>query len=541
MKYGAQLAEAKQQVIEALGPRGQMVVEAVEKSMAKLSKMADEANTIKAAAEAAKTSKKTQAVGALRASAKSADEAALGVTEASEAAKLSAKAGAVAATRAANKALDDSVAAVRDSTEAATRATREASRSAARGSVKSYDESVAAINESAEAAKAVAKAAAVSATRESGKSLDASIAAISEAAEAAKATAKASARGISIQLKKSLDKSIVSLNESLEAAKDAAKAAALAATRQAAKSSDENIAAIKASGTRAKDTTEADAKEAIRQITRMANKEIDDINKILADNKQAVDAVDQILTRTTGRFDAAVKNAKERGDVNLGNIARGSIADAAGESVGGAIRTTRALSEGAVGQRLKTVMSPEEADAITGIGRTQYKAAKNVTQLPTQRPTEKVIPAPGALALDAIGGAAGRPGLGYKVQFFKRTVSFFSQFGIRGGKAKALAEAVVMQDDAAIKQIIKGIETNKKNVEQAVNVARGAFQAGRQIGTDAASNAGQRAKNIDDLMAQGYTYPQARERQQAIDDLVAVGYSLREAKEMVAMTDALDQ
>lgn len=345
------------------------------------------------------------------------------------------------------------------------------------------------------------------------------IEAIKAAAKASKAAAKAESVGAVRGAAKAEQVDITAIEDASAAAKAAAKSAAVMASRESTKAFDDSIIAIKASGAKAKDVTQADADAAIEAVKKMAEKEIARITKVLSGNKEAVEAVDKILSRTTGRFQAAISRATD--NMPLGNIARGSIADAAGESIPGAIKTARTLSEGAVGKRLESVMSPEEADAITGIGRTQYKAAKNVSALPTERPSETVIPAPGALALDAIGGAAGRPGPGYKVQFFKKSVQFFSQFGIRGDKAKALAEAVVTQDDAAIRQIIKGIDKNQKNVEQAVNQVRGAFQAGRQIATDEAVS--------------------ASEREKVLSDLVANGYTLREARELMAMTDALDQ
>ena len=345
------------------------------------------------------------------------------------------------------------------------------------------------------------------------------IEAIKAAAKASKAATKAESVGSLRGAAKAAEGDIAAIKDTSEAAKAAAKSAAVMASRESTKAFDDSIIAIKASGAKAKDVTQADADAAIEAVKKMAEKEVARITKVLSGNKEAVEAVDRILTRTTGRFQAAISRATD--NMPLGNIARGSIADAAGESIPGAIKTARALSEGAVGQRLESVMSPEEAAAITGIGRTQYKAAKNVSALPTERPSETVIPAPGALALDAIGGAAGRPGPGYKVQFFKKSVQFLSQFGIRGDKAKALAEAVVTQDNAAIDQIIKGLERNQENVRQAVNQVRGAFQAGRQIATDEAVSASERDKVMNDLMANGYT--------------------LREARELMAMTDALDQ
>lgn len=245
----------------------------------------------------------------------------------------------------------------------------------------------------------------------------------------------------------------------------------------------DEIASIQQMAKNAAKTEKKAAQEAIDALKRKAAEETSVIKGVLADNVEAVNAAQSIFSRTTGQFGASVSRATP--DVPLAAVARGAVADAVGESPASAITAARNLSDNAVGDRLAMVAGEEGADALTGLGRTQLQGARNISQLPTTRESDPVLSTPVALALDALGGAAGRPGPGYQVKIMQKILQVGQRFGLRGDKVEDLAQSIIRRDNAAVEQILRGLARNETELARMSEELRGAVTATVSEGPDA--------------------------------------------------------
>src|SRR5690606_2593520 len=114
----------------------------------------------------------------------------------------------------------------------------------------------------------------------------------------------------------------------------------------------------------------------LAELRRAARAQIDAIKITLKKDADALRAASKVLSTTEGEFVAATRGST----ASTGAVARGSIADEAGQSPASAISVAEQLATPSTARKIARVAGEETASKVQAVGRTQTKAAENLSR-----------------------------------------------------------------------------------------------------------------------------------------------------------------
>lgn len=214
--------------------------------------------------------------------------------------------------------------------------------------------------------------------------------------------------------------------------------------------------------TAAKNTAEgiSDAKAArIAEINAKADAELAKLNGMLAANGDAINAASNVLNMPTGEFTATIARATPGSREALAEVARGAVADTAGQSTTGAVRTAKALAEPATYDRLAQVVGKQEAKKLQTMGRLQSQAARNLSELAPPRTSEQFPDEAVTAALEMI--AVPGAGAASRSNILKRLFERGQALGMTNKMARETAKAITSGDEAVLRELMFGIKRNQ--------------------------------------------------------------------------------
>jgi len=221
------------------------------------------------------------------------------------------------------------------------------------------------------------------------------------------------------------------------------------------------VRATKDSASEAAKVAKAKAAADIEAIQAKAAAEASKIKELFLRNKQAVSAAKKIMTETTDEFKAVTARAGE--GAPLAEVARGSIANKAGQSPAQALSTAKALADGAVTDRVASVAGQKTADTLKELGRVEVKAATNLNRIVPKEAEEKALSSSLNGALDVLGGMSGRMGPGYKASLTKKAIAGLKNMGMSASRSEKMAEAMFTRDIETFNRILKQAYTSDKS------------------------------------------------------------------------------
>ncbi len=215
----------------------------------------------------------------------------------------------------------------------------------------------------------------------------------------------------------------------------------------------------------------------LKELRRAATAQIDAIKVTLAKDKNALRAASKVLSSTEGEFAAATAGTTQ----NVGSVARGAIADEAGQSPASAIKVVEELATPSTGRKLARVAGQETADRAQAIGRTQSRATANYSKASARTKDDGGLPEELATAIEAGASLMGRAGPGYATAVGKRAIKAFQHLGISNNGAKAIASAVLNRDAAYVSRLVNRLAKTEQQRKVIVDAVR-SFLLGLNVG-----------------------------------------------------------
>lgn len=235
----------------------------------------------------------------------------------------------------------------------------------------------------------------------------------------------------------------------------------------------DEIAEIQEAARNTRDGLSDAAKRRVRELRATAKKEVAKITSDFTKNREALRAADDVLTRGTNQFEAAVSDAADP-NLPLGDVARASVADAARQSPAQALRTAQSLTDTATRRRLGGVMDEASADALGAIGAGQTRAAQNLNVASVRGPNDGVVSEEVSAALDIAATLTGRAGAGFAANAIRRELVRLSRVSLNDRQVTALARAVTSNDPRLVDDLLNRLATTQETrrlIEDAIERA----------------------------------------------------------------------
>lgn len=240
----------------------------------------------------------------------------------------------------------------------------------------------------------------------------------------------------------------------------------------------EEMAEIAAIARRNQDQLSDGLRNRLSELKRAARHQIEVIKATVAKDTSAIKAASKVLSTNEGEFAAATAGS----NANLGSVARGSIADEAGQSPASAIKVVQELATPSTARKVAKVAGQETADRLQAVGRTQTQATKNLSRASARTKDDGTgLSEELTAAIEAGAGLVGRAGPGFATAAGKRAIKAFSQFGISNRGAKAIANAVLNRDAAYVSRLVNRLAKTEQQRKVIVDAVR-SFLLGLNVG-----------------------------------------------------------